>query len=180
MEREIKLTLSKEGLEDFKKQIEDYKESLRERTDLFTSYLGSEMEAQAQANYSVALGDHISTDGLSYIATSPNVTVTSKFRGSTKRGVSRGKVVAKGSEVAFVEFGAGVTMNSGSSHPLSEQLGMTIGSYGNHKGLRPKWFWRDSAGTLMSSIGTPASRALYRAKTDTQSKIKEIARRAFQ
>lgn len=54
-------------------------------------------------------------------------------------------VIAHGQDAIFIEFGTGVYHNGlGSPHPKGEELGMTIGSYGKHLGLRRTWsFERD-------------------------------------
>lgn len=76
------------------------------------------------------------------------------------------KVIAKGQDAVWVEFGAGVFYNgsAGSSpHPRGQDLGLTIGSYGKGKGKQPAWGFYNESGELIITRGTEAQFPLYRA-----------------
>lgn len=80
------------------------------------------------------------------------------------------------SEVAFVEFGAGI-YHAGTGNPLSEavQFNTEIGSYGKGHGLQPYWFVAHN----LISRGTPAYMPIYNAIQDLKPMIPAIVRGIF-
>jgi len=90
-------------------------------------------------------------------------------------------IVAKGTEVFFVEFGTGVYFNSsaGSSpHPEGGRLGMVIGGYGKGLGARTIWGYK-ADGVKVKTHGIPAQMPMYRAFMRTYENIDKIARRIY-
>lgn len=101
-------------------------------------------------------------------------------------GEKGGKMVAtlrlRGEDVAFVEFGAGISYNghpNSSPHDLGVELGYTIGSYGFGQGLKETWFYRDDDGTLKESHGTEATMPLWKADQAIRNKFFSIAKQVF-
>lgn len=87
------------------------------------------------------------------------------------------KVVVRGVEVAFVEFGAGIYHNQQVNNPLSEavQFETNIGSYGKGQGLQPYWFVAHN----LISRGTPAYMPIYRAILAIKPEIPTLVRQVF-
>ena len=94
-------------------------------------------------------------------------------------------VIFTGSEYAcFVEFGTGVAKNGGvgkSSHPKGEELGMTIGTYGEKKGANPNgwWYFDEKQGRKRWTKGMPSRPFMYETAKELESKVIEIAREVF-
>ena len=87
-------------------------------------------------------------------------------------------VVANGEQVCFVEFGAGVYYNGDDSYLGERPEGIVgIGEYGEKKGNRPFWVYRDSSGDLQYTQGTPANNALFFTAQEMRSVIEEAARK---
>lgn len=82
-----------------------------------------------------------------------------------------------GEQVAFIEFGAGITYNGnpgGSLHPKGVEFGYTIGSYGKHQGLNKTWY---HYGEIYQ--GTWAAMPLYKASVAIKQNARELAMTRF-
>ena len=73
-----------------------------------------------------------------------------------------------GSDVLFVEFGAGIAYNTGAEHPKAAEFGYGIGTYPSkhppNRAMNPGyWVYRDPPGSdnKVWSIGTSASMPIY-------------------
>lgn len=96
-----------------------------------------------------------------------------------------GIVRATGENVAFIEFGAGISFEE---HPYGASMGLTHGSYGKGKGANPKgWVFKGEPGNAYTkelkdgvywTKGHPPARAMYEAgkliKEETPRIAKEI------
>ena len=99
------------------------------------------------------------------------------------------EIVASGTTVLFIEFGAGVHYTE--QHPKADELGFTRGTYGQGKGSRDMWGYYGSAGTngivrtkadgsyVVLTHGNPPARAMYDASKEMESKILEIAKEVY-
>lgn len=105
-----------------------------------------------------------------------NHTITQKYSGLGVFPYGN-KVVVRGVEVAFVEFGAGIYHNQGTNNPLSQsvQFETDIGSYGKGQGLQPYWFVAHN----LISRGTPAYMPIYRAILAIKPEIPTLVRQVF-
>ena len=91
-------------------------------------------------------------------------------------------VFAEGEEALFIEYGAGVYYNTApgtSPHPWGQQMGYTIGSYGNGNGKKSAWGFYDKNGDILITHGTPAAMPMYRGVSEAIRAIDEIAREVF-
>ena len=89
------------------------------------------------------------------------------------------KILASGTSVLFVEFGAGITYGNG--HPLEGELGMGAGTYPYGKGHwnDPKgWYLPKSKGG-MHTFGNPPNMPMYNTAQDLKREIARIAREVF-
>ena len=86
-------------------------------------------------------------------------------------------VKENGAELAFIEFGAGISHNAGRSNPLSEKVSFdtAIGSYGQGHGTQPYWFVAHN----LISYGTPAYMPIYNAIEAVKPMIPTICRGIF-
>ena len=90
-----------------------------------------------------------------------------------------------GEQVAFIEFGSGITFNTpigGSKHPKGQELGMTIGSYNpsSPNASSPTgWWFKNRWGKSEHTYGTPTFSPLYNGEMEIISRVKEIAKEVF-
>ena len=86
------------------------------------------------------------------------------------------RVIVKGQEIAFIEFGAGI-YHAGTGNPLSDsvQFPTEIGSYGKGHGLQPYWFVAHN----LISRGTPAYMPIWLAIQDIKQEVPTIVRQVF-
>lgn len=99
------------------------------------------------------------------------------------------KVVAHGNSIAFIEFGAGVHYNAGSSYPLPKPSGIVgIGEYGKKQGKKDEWRYKGDPGTngtpssdgrTIKTHGNPAQMPMYHALMAMQNEVERIVREAF-
>ena len=87
---------------------------------------------------------------------------------------------AEGEEVAFIEFGAGITYGYG--HPQAAEFGTGPGTFPNGKGHwnDPKgWWYTDENGQRKHTYGTPPSMPMYNTMRELEQQIEQIAREVF-
>lgn len=95
---------------------------------------------------------------------------------------SQAELICEGSDILFIEFGAGIHYNgsAGSSpHPKGQELGYTIGSYGQGKGKNDFWFYYSDTGEAVMSHGTQATMPVYKASLEIRKNILQIAKEVF-
>lgn len=88
------------------------------------------------------------------------------------------QIIATGVAVAFVEFGAGVTLGYG--HPQAAEFGAGPGTYpGKGHWNDPKGWWlpKDKGGG--HTYGNPPSMTMYNTTQDIKQEIAKIAREVF-
>lgn len=91
------------------------------------------------------------------------------------------RIVASGRAVAFIEFGAGVYHNGAEPYPAppGRPDGVAaIGEYGQGKGKRQGWVYKDG-GAARFTRGNPAAMPLYYAGREMERQIARIAREVF-
>ena len=84
----------------------------------------------------------------------------------------------------FIEFGTGVKYNgsAGSSkHPKGQELGMTIGSYGEGQGANPDgwYYYDDDKGKVMFTKGMPHKPFMYETGKELERIAVKIAKEVF-
>lgn len=92
------------------------------------------------------------------------------------------KLIVKGEELMFIEFGAGVYYNGSvgnSPHPMGAVNGMVIGSYGKGHGVQKVWGYYDDTGKLVLTHGVEAQMPVYKAENEIMQRYIEVARRVF-
>lgn len=173
MGRTVKVSLSASGIERALKELREYQNGLAEKQKRLTERL-------ADIGLNVACVEFASAryDG------DNDVTVSAV---PTESGVN---IVADGNAVAFIEFGAGVTLGNG--YPGERPDGILgIGEYGQGKGKQTLWGYYGSGGTdgryvkttekgdLYLTEGNPPAMAMYHAAERILEQITQIAREVF-
>lgn len=153
------------------RQLEDFKKDFERKTYKFLNEVVWQIYSLSQTWFDTSLSEM----SLSGETSNPEVEVTINKEGDTS------VVIARGTEVFFVEFGTGVYFNSsaGSSpHPEGGRLGMVIGGYGKGLGKRKVWGYK-ADGVKVKTHGIPAQMPMYRAFMRTYENIDKIARRIY-
>lgn len=89
------------------------------------------------------------------------------------------RVRVSGEEVAFVEFGAGVTKNGTEPYPEPRPTGIVgIGEYGDKRGRQRGWYFNKN-GEKQWTTGTRAQMPMYLAKKKTLSQADKIVKEVF-
>ena len=85
------------------------------------------------------------------------------------------KLKLEGTEVLFVEFGAGVRY-SNPQNPKAGEMGMGVGTYPDQThAFDPKgWHFRDEAGNHIHSYGNPAYMPMYKASEELRNSVAKI------
>lgn len=168
----IRVHLSPQGIAKARKELEQYKREIGEKTRRLRTLVAQKMSALAQQGFGSAIVDDLVRGG----AKSANVSVDVDERGEVS------VVVTSGSDAVWAEFGTGVYHNGavGSSpHPEGGRLGMTIGGYGKGRGRQPTWGFKDGDGNTVLTHGAPASMPMYNAARTVCEEIAAIAREVF-
>lgn len=151
------------------KQIQEYKERLSNKCEMFVHRLAEVGIPIIDQNIALAAGD--SDKG-------HNTYIKINSFGS----YSQARLIVEGKDLLFIEFGAGVHYNGnlgGSPHPKGKEMGYTIGSYGKGQGKNDFWFYYADSGETVMSHGTQATMPVYKAGTEIRRQILKIAREVF-
>ena len=164
MAKVIKMTLSPESIENARKELTSYQNSIEGKRDKLLAGLSRIGVQEASVRFTTAMYDGVNDS---------SVTLE-----STKDGYA---IVAEGQAVAFIEFGTGVYHNPSEPYPNARPDGIVgIGEYGKGRGSRQAWGYRDDAGELVITHGSPAAMPLWYASEEMRSEIKRIAKEVFE
>lgn len=169
----IKIGLSASEIDKAIKEVEQYKQDVLKKFDIFCDRFANEIASEAQLGFNSSLVDDIIKGGSPHTA---EVTVTPQPANGGVR-----VIIAEGEDAIWCEFGAGVYHNgsAGSSpNPLGAELGFTIGSYGQGKGKQTAWGYVKD-GEVHVTRGTPATMPMYNAVQSVLSKMVQIAKEVY-
>lgn len=156
-------------------EINKFKQEFQRKVDLCRQRIAEEIAKEASLNF----GNAVMDDVINGSPRKPDVTVSVSDKGTMS------VVVADGEDAVWCEFGAGVYHNGsvGSSpNPYGNDLGFTIGSYGEGHGKQQAWgYYADpnDKDSLVITRGTPASMPMYNAAQEVMRKSIGIAREVF-
>ena len=151
------------------KQIQEYKERLSNKCEMFVHRLAEVGIPIIDQNIALAAGD--SDKG-------HNTYIKINSFGS----YSQARLIVEGKDLLFIEFGAGVHYNGnlgGSPHPKGKEMGYTIGSYGKGQGKNDFWFYYADSGEAVMSHGTQATMPVYKAGEEMRRQVLNIAKEVF-
>lgn len=151
------------------KQIQEYKERLSNKCEMFVHRLAEVGIPIIDQNIALAAGD--SDKG-------HNTYIKINSFGS----YSQARLIVEGKDLLFIEFGAGVHYNGnlgGSPHPKGKEMGYTIGSYGKGQGKNDFWFYYADSGEAVMSHGTKSTMPVYKAGIEIRRQVLKIAREVF-
>lgn len=158
--------------------VKRYKDSLPGKLDKLLKQLTEYGATTAQTMYDMAPYDiEYMTGDYKTPAISVSVSGTDAQKGTVRYTIS-----ANGHDVAFVEFGAGVTLNGAGNgaYPKQRPPGIQmIGEYGNGFGKRKVWAYTDESDETHLTIGTPATPGMYYAAQYMRDNIEQMAKEIF-
>lgn len=167
----IRFEISEQGIANALRELRQYKSEFVSKVETLQKRVAERISNEVLANFASAVCDDIVGGG----PRQAQVDTILDLSGEVSL------IIAKGPDVVFCEFGAGVYHNGsvGSSpHPKGGELGLTIGSYGLGRGSRRVWGYYED-GTLVLTRGTPASMPMYNAFKTVCEEITTIAKEVF-
>lgn len=169
MAKKISISMSSKSIQNAINEIEVYKRQFIERNEVFVRRLAELGIPVIDQNIAAAQGDSEKNH---------NTYIKVNSFGS----YSEAKLVVEGSDLLYIEFGAGIRYNGSagtSPHPKGEEFGYTIGSYGKGQGKNDFWFYYADTGETVMSHGTEATMPVFRASQEIIQNIRRIAREVF-
>ena len=89
-------------------------------------------------------------------------------------------IVAEGQAVAFIEFGAGVYHNTSEPYPNPRPNGIVgIGEYGQGKGKRMAWGYKNENDELVITRGNPAAMPMWYASEEIKNSVTKVVKEVF-
>lgn len=167
----ITFELSEKGINDAIKELRSYRMGIERKTKELQRRIAERISNEMLANFASAVCNDTVSGGPRPVQVDTILDLSGEVS----------LIIAKGPDVVFCEFGAGVYHNGavGSSpHPKGAELGMTIGSYGKGYGARRVWGYYEGD-TLVLTRGTPASMPMYNAFKAVCDEIYTIAKEVF-
>ena len=163
MSKIIKMDLSVASIDNAIKELKAFRDSIERKKEELLMKLGEIGVQEASVRFTTAMYDGVN-----------NTDVELK---DTPEGYA---IVASGQSVFFIEFGAGVYHNTGEPYPNPRPEGIVgIGEYGQGKGKRQAWGFRDDSGELVITHGNPAAMPMWYASEEMQNNILKIAKEVF-
>lgn len=171
--KQVTFPLSVSGIERLRRSVEEYQRWLKDRSEKLLDRLGEEGYQIASAKFAQAVYDGTN-----------DVFVSTENRGANIRAV-----VAVGSSVLFIEFGAGVVYPD--DHPEADDLGMKRGEYGKGHGKQTSWGYYGEPGTngelrekkngsvVVITHGNPANMAMYETVKELEMHLRDLAKEVF-
>ena len=160
----IKVDLNADnGIKNAIKELRQYRNSIKSKTlKLIDSML--------------RFGEDYAINSVAHVDTGETLSSIKGYRNGTK-----GVIVAGGNAI-WIEFGTGVRNNGSagtSPHHKGEELGMTIGTYGQGKGADPNgWYYYDD-GEVVHTFGIKANMFMYKTALELQRVCPELAKEVF-
>ena len=153
MKKNIKCELDQTSLDKAMKELTDYKNSINDKLRQLVTLLLQDGIEVAKASLASTVGD--STNGSIGFGINDGGDIVTAY------------IALQGEDALFIEFGAGIALNTGAQHPVAGQFGYGVGTYPSatppNKAINPGyWYYRED-GQLKRSIGTGASMPIYHA-----------------
>ena len=171
----ISVKLSTRGINNAIKELEKYKQDFLKKVELYRKRLADEIGNDAKLGFASSGVEDLLKGG----TRQANVSVSVSDNGNISL------VIADGEDAVWCEFGAGVYHNGGvgsSPNPYGQELGLTIGGYGDGHGKQQVWGYYETPGdptTLVLTHGTKATMPLYNAVQSIVPKAVSIAKEVF-
>lgn len=167
MAKKISMTLSRSSINDAINELKAYKKELINKNEIFVRRLAELGIKVIDMKVQQSLGDSDDAKSSVYVDSVGKITSA--------------ELHLTGSDVLFIEFGAGIYYNTPGQHPLEDKFGMGVGTYpGQTHAYDDYWFYTDEQGnTGQISYGTQATMPMYSASIEMYQQVVQIAREVF-
>lgn len=158
----IKVELDARSIENAIKELRDYRDGITVKLNTMIDQLTQEGIQVANYYVSAARGD------------SKDATVG--YNITSDGDIVKAVIFLEGTEALFIEFGAGISYNTGPEHPKAEEFGYGVGTYPSkhppNRAINPgRWVYDHyDDGTPIWSIGTEGTMPMYRAAENARNK----------
>lgn len=161
------MTLSRSSINDAINELKAYKKELINKNDIFVRRLVELGLNVVNMKVRQSLGDSDDAASSAYVDNLGRLV--------------KAEIHLTGSDVLFIEFGAGIFYNTPGQHPLEDDFGMGVGTYpGQTHAFDDYWFYTDEQGnTGQISYGTQATMPMYSASIEMYQQVVQIAREVF-
>jgi hypothetical protein len=165
--KKISMTLSRSSINDAINELKAYKKELINKNEIFVRRLAELGIKVIDMRVQQSLGDSDDAKSSVYVDSVGKITSA--------------ELHLTGSDVLFIEFGAGIYYNTPGQHPLEDKFGMGVGTYpGQTHAFDDYWFYTDEQGnTGQISYGTQATMPMYSASIEMYQEVTRIAREVF-
>lgn len=174
----LKADLSVSSIRNLQKELEKYRDSLTYKCELLVKRLAEAGISVIDENMAKAAFT-VDEKGIQSGADPQHYT---QVKINTFGNYARADLIVEGTELLFIEFGAGVYYNgaAGSSpHPKGEEFGYVIGSYGKGHGVQKVWGYYADSGELILTHGVEATMPVYKASLEIADNVVKIAKQIF-
>lgn len=143
-------------------QLAEYQEELVEKTRLVVEKLAFLGATNASLEYARAITDQ------------NDVQVDMEWVNSNTM-----RIRASGTQVLFIEFGAGITYGNG--HPEAGKYGYGAGTYPSNKGHwdDPDGWWYSKDGESRHTYGNPPSASMYNTARKLEQEVERVVKEVF-
>ena len=163
MPKVIKMDLSVASIDNAINELKAFRDSIERKKKTLLERLGEIGVREASVRFTTAMYDGVNNTEVELKDTPDGYAIT-----------------AEGRSVFFIEFGAGVYHNTGEPYPNPRPDGIVgIGEYGQGKGKRQAWGFKDDGGELVITHGNPAAMPMWYASEEMRSNILKIAQEVF-
>lgn len=173
MSKQITLELTDKGISEAIRELDNYIKEVETNTRRLRIEVAKKLKERIERIVSTSMVDELVNGGYD----TPNVTVQTKDEG---REVTI--VYTKGSDIVWIEFGAGVHFNAGGANrsPYASRVDgiVGIGEYGQGHGKQDKWVFSEG-GEKYWTYGTKATAPMYNAMKAIEKEITSIAKEVF-
>ena len=164
----IEIELSKASVDSAISQLKEYLQLLNDKNALFVKRLAE-------------LGIPIIDEKIEASAGDADKYHDTQIKIHSYGDYSEATLTVSGQDILFIEFGAGIHYNEGSSAAHAGQFGYGVGTYPGQTHARdPKgWWYRDETGAPQHSYGQQATAPMLQASHEIIANIRKIAREVY-
>lgn len=182
MSKTIRFALDVASIDNAIRELERYRDDFKAKCEQLRQKIAERIMWSAQQGFNAAMvsDTYMQIDGKAKQSISPKM--GGQVEVTVEHGDAMSVVIADGEDAIFIEFGAGVYYNGAagdSPHPWGLEHGFGIGTYGQGKGVRDAWGYKDENGAIILTHGTPAAMPMYRGTEEAIRALDDIVREVF-
>lgn len=169
MSRVIKCEFSVESIRNAIDELQEYRESLKEKINDFVDALIKDGVEVAKIQLASAAHERPASVDAFYVDSSGDII--------------KAYIVLNSEDALFIEFGSGIRYNNGNAHPLAGEFGYGVGTYPSehppNRAINPGYWWYKDGDKLRLSFGTQATMPIYHAAETMRNEVIQKAIEIF-